>query len=156
MLSCCCTTNYPVSIHQGLILIYTKSIVSSCIKAFSVKHRLCMILCFTSFVTANILHSVSRIFFFFLTKIADQEGWPLQELIVWAMWLKDLVQMIPSTCLSPDNYQHFLRYQSFKGVVLYSHCTGSDWDGVSFLHSALYGAALWICDQNDADNAPVV
>lgn len=62
--------------------------------------------------------------------------------------------MIPSTCLLPDNYQHILRYQSFNGVVFCSHCTGSDWDGVSFLHSILYGAALWICDQNNADNAP--
>ena len=34
-------------------------------------------------------------------------------------------------------------------------CTGSDWNGVSFLRSSLYVAVLWICDYKSVDNTPV-
>lgn len=35
-------------------------------------------------------------------------------------------------------------------------CTGSGWDGVHFLHSCLYGAVVWVYDQNSVENTPVV
>ena len=41
---------------------------------------------------------------------------------------------------------------SVELMTALSMCTGFGWGGVNFLHSSLYGAMFWICDQNSVGN----
>lgn len=50
----------------------------------------------------------------------------------------------------PENHRHKHIVCGIHLVV--SGCAGFDWVRVNFLHSSLYGAMFWICDQKSVDN----
>lgn len=44
---------------------------------------------------------------------------------------------------------------SASGDIFLTYCTGFGWNGVTFLSSSLYGAVLWVSDQNNVVSTPV-
>lgn len=51
--------------------------------------------------------------------------------------------------------QDFCSLGNCLGLHSIKKCTEFHWDGVNFLNSSLYSAALWICSCNGADNTSV-